>query len=47
MQAILFPTKCLTLPDESKVPQKIGAKNDATSFSTLLDLALDYKLAML
>jgi hypothetical protein len=38
MQAIFFSTKCLTLPDETKVPQKIGAKNDAISFSTLIDL---------
>jgi len=41
MQAIFFSTKCPILPDEPKVPQKIGAKNDATSFGTLLDLALN------
>jgi hypothetical protein len=41
MQAIFFSSKHLTFPDKTKVPQKIGAKNDAISFSALLDLQLD------
>jgi hypothetical protein len=41
MQAIFFSTKCQTFPDETKVLQKIGGKNDAISFSALLDLPLD------
>ena len=40
MQAIFFPTECPISPDESKVTPKIGAKDDAISFSTLLDLPL-------
>jgi hypothetical protein len=40
MQVIFSSTNCQISPDESKVTPKIGAKDDAISFSTLLDLPL-------